>query len=36
MEITIDKISDCQVSLSATVPASDVASVKDGILSSYA
>ena len=35
MEITIDKISDCQVSLSATVPASDVASVKDGILSSY-
>lgn len=36
MEITIDKISDCQVSLSATVPASDVATVKDGILSNYA
>ncbi len=36
MEITIDKISDCQVSLSATVPASDVATVKDGILSTYA
>ena len=36
MEITIDKISDCQVSLSATVPASDVATIKDGILSTYA
>ncbi|MBQ2380062.1 MAG: trigger factor [Akkermansia sp.] len=35
MDITIDKISDCQVSLSATVPASDVASVKDGILANY-
>lgn len=35
MEITINKISDCQVSLSATVPASDVASVKDSILTSY-
>ncbi|MDO5471683.1 MAG: trigger factor [Akkermansia sp.] len=36
MEISIEKISDCQVSLSATVPANDVATVKDGILSSYA
>jgi len=36
MEISIEKISDCQVAMSATVPASDVASVKDGILASYA
>ena len=35
MEITIDKISDCQVGMTATVPASDVASVKDSILTSY-
>ena len=35
MEISTNKISDCQVSLSATVPASDVASVKDSIMTSY-
>ena len=35
MEITIDKISDCQVGMTATVPASDVSSVKDSILTSY-
>ncbi len=36
MEISIEKISDCQVSLSATVPASDVATVKENILAGYA
>ncbi len=35
MEISINKISDCQVSLSATVPASDVAAAKDSILAAY-
>ena len=35
MEISINKISDCQVGLSATIPAGDVASVKDSILTSY-
>ncbi len=36
MEISIEKISDCQVSLSATVPASDVTTVKENILAGYA
>ena len=36
MEITINKTSDCQVELKASVPAADVASVKDGIIASYA
>ncbi len=35
MEITINKTSDCQATLNATVPASDVASIKDGILATY-
>ncbi len=35
MEISINKISDCQVSLSATVPASDVPAAKDSILAAY-
>ncbi len=35
MDITINKTSDCQATLNATVPAADVASIKDGILASY-
>lgn len=35
MEITINKTSDCQVELKATVPAADVASVRDGIVGYY-
>ncbi len=35
MDITINKTSDCQATLNATVPAADVASIKDGIIASY-
>ncbi len=35
MDITINKTSDCQATLNATVPAADVAAIKDGILASY-
>ena len=36
MEITINKTSDCQVELKATVPAADVAAIRDGIVKSLA
>jgi len=36
MEITINKTSDCQVTLNATVSASEAAKIKDSILASYA
>ncbi len=35
MDITINKTSDCQATLNATVPAADTASIKDGIIASY-
>ncbi len=35
MEITITNTSDCQATLSVTVPAEDVARIKDGIIASY-
>lgn len=35
MEITINKTSDCQITLHATVPANEVSSLKDGILATY-
>ncbi len=35
MDITINKTSDCQATLNATVSAADVAAIKDGILASY-
>ncbi len=35
MEITINKTSDCQATLNATVPAADVAAIKDGIIANY-
>ena len=35
MDITINKTSDCQATLTAVVPAAEVASVKDGIVSAY-
>ncbi|MBE6419647.1 MAG: trigger factor [Akkermansiaceae bacterium] len=34
MEITINKTSDCQVELKATVPAADVTAIQDGIIKS--
>lgn len=36
MEITINKTSDCQVELKATVPAADVTAIQDGIIKSIA
>ena len=35
MDITINKTSDCQATLNVVVPAAEVASTKDGIISSY-
>ncbi len=35
MDITIDKTSDCLATLTATVPAADVAAIKDGIIANY-
>ncbi len=35
MEISINKTSDCQATLTATVPADKVSAIKDGIISSY-
>lgn len=35
MEITINKTSDCQATLQATVPANEVSTLKDGVIASY-
>ena len=35
MDITINKTSDCQATLTATAPAADVNAIKDGIIASY-